>query len=359
MTEQGPVFNILSAAVQNRASDVHLKLETPPVLRIDGVLRAMNTPPLDVDHMNDVARALCAAAWLSEPTEGQKQLDFSLHIQGTGRFRCHLYRQRGAWSAAIRVIPEKVPTPKALRLPPVVKQIIEFDRGIVLVSGATGMGKSSTIASILAEMSQKRNLHILTIEDPIEFAIPQGLSIVSQRGIGPDVNSFDEALHASFREDPDVLFIGELRSPNAVDVALQAGESGHLCLSTIHTADATSTVQRIATMVPDDQRRNVLTRMAESLKAIISQRLIPMEGRPGRILATEVMVSSPSIKQAIRDPDKHKTITQLIAREATGTNNQSFDQHLITLVRNKLISEKTAESAASSPSDLLRSLRLA
>ncbi|MCP4644323.1 MAG: Flp pilus assembly complex ATPase component, partial [bacterium] len=162
----------------------------------------------------------------------------------------------------LRVIPENVPEPKDLRLPPVVSQVTDLERGIVLVSGATGMGKSTTVASILAQMAANRSLHIVTIEDPIEFIIPDGMSVVSQRAVGADVDSFDSALEASFREDPDVLFIGELRTSRAVEVALQAGESGHLCVSTIHTADAAATVARLAAMVPEDQQHAVLGRLA-------------------------------------------------------------------------------------------------
>jgi len=285
-------------------------------------------------------------------------VDFALHVEKTGRFRCHIYRQQGNWAAVLRIIPERVPDPKTLRLPPVIKQIADLTRGIVLVSGATGMGKSTTVASILTEMAANRSLHIVTIEDPIEFIIPDGKSVVSQRSVGVDVESFDDALRASFREDLDVLFIGELRSPLAVEVALQAGESGHLCISTIHTADAMSTIARVASMIPEDHKRNVLGRLSESLQAVICQRLVPMAGRTSRILVNEVLVTTPTLRQAIRDPAEHKSITQTVAREATGSNNQTFDQHLLTLVRNKLITLEIAEAAATCKADFQRALRL-
>ncbi len=352
------LYPILASAVQNKASDLHLKIGKPPILRINGELRELGSPPLTTSALWAMVKWLCSASGQPEPTNQDKQLDFSLQITGTGRFRCHLYRQRGDWAAAIRIVPENIPSPKDLRLPAVVNQMVGYERGIILVSGATGMGKSTTIAALLAEMSAKRSLHILTIEDPIEFVIPDGRSTITQRSIGIDVNSFEDALEAAFREDPDVLFIGELRSAHAVEVALQAGESGHLCISTIHTRDVTSTVSRIAAMVKDEMRATVLARLSEALKAVISQRLIPLSGRGGRILAAEVMVVTPTLRQAIRDPDKHKTIASLIAKESTGTNSQTFDQHLLTLVRNKLITVETAEAAATSPTDFLRALRL-
>jgi len=358
MTDASPILAILASAVQNRASDIHLKAGAPPILRIDGSLRPLNTPPLDGEHMREVVRTLTAAALLPEPREDRKQLDFALHVEGTGRFRSHLYRQQGSWAAVLRVIPENVPEPKSLRLPPVIKQISGLSRGIVLVSGATGMGKSTTVASILSSMAVNRKLHIVTIEDPIEFMIPDGKSVVSQRSVGVDVESFDDALHASFREDLDVLFIGELRSTLAVEVALQAGESGHLCFGTIHTSDAASTIKRIASMVPEDQKNNVLGRLSESLQAVICQRLVPMAGRTSRILVAEVLAMTPTLKQAIRNPAEHKSINQIIAREATGSNNQTFDQHLLTLVRNKLVSLEVAETFASCRADFMRALRL-
>lgn len=349
---------VMASAVKNRASDIHIKAGKPPMLRIDGTLRELDVPSLDVNTVTQDLESLAASAGLGELPGRETQIDFPYHLSGTGRFRCHLFRQRGSWAGLLRVIPEQIPGFDELRLPAVVKTINDLDRGIVLVTGATGMGKSTTCASIIANMAREKPVHVLSIEDPIEFLIPEVRASVSQRNVGIDVTSYEDALEAAFREDPDVLFIDELRSQQAVEVALHAGESGHLCISTIHTADVVSTVGRIGAMVPDDFRKNVLGRLAESLKIVISQRLIPMSGRAGRILAAEVMVVSPSIKEAIRDPSKHKTIPALIAREGSGSHCQSFDQHLIVLVRNKLISLETAKTAASSPSDMVRALRL-
>jgi twitching motility protein PilT len=349
---------VMASAVQNRASDIHIKAGKPPMLRIDGSLRELDVPPLDFHTVHQDLSSLCISAGFGELPAKETQIDFPFHLIGTGRFRCHLFRQRGGWAGLLRVIPEDIPGFDDLRLPTVVKTINDIDRGIVLVTGATGMGKSTTCASILAEMAETKPLHILTIEDPIEFIIPETRASVSQRNVGIDVGSYREALESAFREDPDVLFIDELRTQQAVEVALHAGESGHLCMSTIHTTDVVGTIRRIGSMVPDDFRKNVLGRLAESLRIIISQRLVPMAGRAGRILVAEVMVTTPSIKEAIRDPSKHKTIPALINREGSGSHCQAFDQHLLVLLRNKLITLDTAKAAASSPSDLVRALRL-
>lgn len=349
---------ILASAIQNKASDIHLKAGKPPIFRIDGLLRELDLPPMTESTVMKDLSSLCESAQREPLTEEIRQMDFPFHLEGTGRFRCHLFRQRGTWAGMLRVIPEEIPSYEDLRLPTVVKSINDLDRGIILVTGATGMGKSTTCAAIMAAMSATKNVHILTIENPIEFIIPEERASVSQRNVGVDVDSYEDALEAAFREDPDVLFIDELRSQRSVEVALHAGESGHLCLSTIHTTDVMSTVSRIGSMVPDDFRKNVLGRLADSLRMIISQRLIPLAGRTGRILTAEVAVMTPSLREAVRDSQKHKTIPSLIAREGTGSHCQTFDQHLLVLVRNKLITIDTAKAAASSPADLIRSLRL-
>lgn len=349
---------ILASALQNKASDIHIKAGKPPIFRIDGFLRELDLPPLTEAVVLRDLSSLCESAQGEPLPEDLFQIDFPFHLEGTGRFRCHLFRQRGTWAGMLRVIPEVIPSFEDLRLPTVVKSINDIDRGIILVTGATGMGKSTTSASILAAMGATKSVHILTIENPIEFIIPEKRASVSQRNVGVDVENYEDALEAAFREDPDVLFIDELRSQRAVEVALHAGESGHLCISTIHTTDVLSTVSRIGAMVPDDFRKNVLGRLADSLRMIISQRLIPMAGRTGRILSAEVAVMTPSLREAVRDPQKHKSIPSIIAREGTGSHCQTFDQHLLVLVRNKLITVDTAKAAASSPADLIRSLRL-
>lgn len=354
MTDGSPVFAILAAAAQNRASDIHLKIGVPPMLRIDGTLRPLDAPPLDPDQMREVVKALTAAARVPEPGEGAQQNDFALQVEGTGRFRTHLYRQRGSWAAALRVIPETVPEPDALRLPPVVNEIAALSRGLVLFGGAAGMGKSTTVASLLTTMAAKRNLHIVTIEDPIEFVIPDGKSVVSQRAVGVDAATYDEALSASFREDLDLLFIGELRTAWAVEVALQTGELGHLCFGAVGAPDVASTLARIANMIPAEQKNAMLARLAENLQAVICQRLVPMAGRASRILVAEVLSITPSLKQAIRNPAEHKSIDQMIAREAMGSSNRTFDQHLRALVREELVLAEVAEAAAAGRDDLMR-----
>jgi twitching motility protein PilT len=349
---------VLAAAMRNRASDVHLKEGKSPILRIDGVLRELDVPAYTRDSLYQDLAALCQSARVDVLPPDKWHMDFPFHLPGTGRFRCHVFRQRGAWAGMMRVIPEIIPSFEDLRLPTVAKTLVEMDRGIVLVTGATGMGKSTTVASILAAIAAARSVHILCIEDPIEFMIPEVRASVSQRNVGIDVDSYDNALEAAFREDPDILFLDELRTQKAVEVALHIGESGHLCVSTIHTADVLATITRISAMVPDEYRRSILGRLADSLKAVISQRLVPLAGRPGRILAAEVMVATPSVREVIRDVQKHKTLPATLAREGAGSHCQTFDQHLLVLVRNNLISLDTAKAAATNPSDLVRNLRL-
>jgi twitching motility protein PilT len=351
-------FAIMGSAVRNNASDIHIKVGKPPILRLDGLLRELNLPPLEEARVTKELATLCIAAGVEPLPEQASQLDFSHHEEGLGRFRCHLYRQQGSWAATLRVIPEAVPSFVDLRLPPIATSITELDRGIVLITGATGQGKSTTAASILASMAKSRSIHILTIENPIEFVLPGEVASVSQRAVGIDVESYEQALEAAFREDPDVLFIDELRSVKALEVALHAGESGHLCISTIHTADALSTISRIGSMVAEDLRRSILARLADSLRVVVSQRLVPLATPPGRVLAAEVMVATATVRDVIRDPGKHKSLPSVISREGPASNAQTFDQALMALVRANLISLDSARGAASSPDDLTRAMRL-
>jgi twitching motility protein PilT len=351
------VFNqLLAAAVKNGASDIHIKAGAPPALRIGGSLLPVKVPALVPDDTQNIASfVLSNARWRGE-LEQLRDWDTSYAVDEVGRFRVNIFRQKGNFALVLRAIPFNVPTVESLALPPVVKTMAEYERGLVLVTGVTGSGKSSTLAAIVRQINETTRAHILTIEDPIEFLHEDKLSRITQREIGPDTGNFAQALRAALRQDPDVILVGEMRDTETIEIALKAAETGHLVLSTVHTTDAAKTISRLCDAFPAEAQHAVRHRLAENLKGTISQRLLPKAQGKGRAVAAEIMVSTESIKEFIADPNRTNEIADYLAKNRDIYGTQSFDQHLSELYRNGVITLDVAKAAASNPSDFERAL---
>jgi twitching motility protein PilT len=268
----------------------------------------------------------------------------------------NVHRQRGSLSLVLRIIPGHVPTIEGLGLPPVLAQIAQEERGLILVTGATGSGKSSTLASMINYINDTRRVHILTIEDPIEFLHKNNLASITQREIGTDTRSFNIALRAALRMDPDVILVGEMRDAESIDLALKASETGHVVFSTVHTTDASKTIGRLLGVFPGEEQPAVRQRLAENLRATVSQRLLPRADGQGRAVAMEIMICTGMIQDQIRDPKANSSLKDTIEKGRTQYGMQSFDQHLTDLYRAGIINLETAMSAASNPADFERSL---
>lgn len=346
---------LLAAAIKAGASDIHLKVGLPPIFRMAGELREIKAPRLMPEDTRNAAIIL-----MNERAREQigtiKEYDGSYSIRDVGRFRVNVFKQRGTFECILRVIPYGIPTFEDLGLPAVLKTICEEERGLILVTGVTGSGKSSTLAAMVGYINNNYKKHILTIEDPIEFIHRDMKSSVSQREIGSDTDSFSSALRSALREDPDVIMLGEMRDYETIDTALKAAETGHLVLSTVHTTDASKTINRLVGVFPADEQNMVRLRLADNLKATISQRLLPRKGSNRRVVALEIMRSTLSIQECIREPDKTHEMKQYIEAGRDQYGMIGFDQHLSELYKAGLIELHVAKAAASNPSDFERAL---
>ena len=354
--EQRTFNQLLAAAVKNGASDIHLKSGAPPALRISGSLLPVKVPALMPEDTQAIAQFILAAARWKGDLHELRDWDTSYAVQDVGRFRVNVFRQKGNIALVLRAIPFEVPTVEALGLPPVVKSMAEYERGLVLLTGVTGSGKSSTLAAIVRQINETTRAHILTIEDPIEFLHEDKLSRVTQREIGPDTGTFAHALRAALRQDPDVILVGEMRDMETIDIALKASETGHLVLSTVHTTDAAKTIGRLCDAFPADAQEPLRHRLAENLKGTVSQRLLPKAQGKGRVVAAEIMVSTEAIKEYITDPERTHEITDYLAKNRDVYGTQSFDQHLSELYKSGAVTLDVAKAAASNPSDFERAL---
>ena len=354
--EQRTFNQLLAAAVKNGASDLHLKAGAPPALRINGALLPVKVPALMPEDTKAVADFILKGSRWKGSLDDLRDWDTSYAVEDVGRFRCNIFRQKGNFALVLRAIPFNVPTVESLGLPPVVKSMAEYERGLILLTGVTGSGKSSTLAAIVRQINETTRAHILTIEDPIEFLHEDKLSRVTQREIGPDTGGFSQALRAALRQDPDVILVGEMRDAETIEIALKAAETGHLVLSTVHTTDAAKTIGRICDAFPADAQEAVRHRLAENLKGSISQRLLPKATGKGRVVAAEIMVSTESIKDFIINPDRTHEMADYLAKNRDIYGTQSFDQHLAELYKGGQITLDVAKSAASNPSDFERAL---
>lgn len=346
----------LALGVQHGASDIHFRCGDPPTYRVNGVLRSLKTDKLLPAHTKQICSNLITDAAVLAQIDTMQEFDTSYSVAGSSRFRVNIYRQRGSLSAILRIIPDKVPTIDGLGLPPVLKTIAGYERGLVLVTGATGSGKSSTLASLVDHINSTEKLHVLTIEDPIEFLHRNNLASISQREIGADTKSFSIALRAALRQDPDVILVGEMRDLETIDIALKAAETGHLVFSTVHTVDAANTIGRLISVFPAEEQIFARMRLADSLKATISQRLLPRADGKGRVPALEIMVQTKSISEHIRESERTGAIKDVIEKGRDQYGMQSFDQHLTALYRGGHITLDTATSAATNAADFQRAL---
>lgn len=348
---------VLSAGVKYGASDIHFKVGMPPLLRIKKELNWIKAPKLAKEDTEDIVKHMLSHT--AHKGDAEKHvMDISYEMPDIGRFRANVFRQMGCLCVIMRVIPLKIPTFDDLGLPDGVRRAANLERGLVLVAGATGSGKSSTLAAVINQINSERKCHIITIEDPVEFVYKDMKSSVTQREVLLDTPDFADALRSAMRQDPDIILVGEMRDYETVDIAIKAAETGHLVFSTVHTTDTAKTINRIMSVFPASEQESARFRLAESLAAVIVQRLLPLKDSAGMIPACEVMFTSLSIKECITNPEKLSEINDFITkgRELMGT--QTFDQHIAELYHAGKITLGVAKSASTNPSDFERSLHL-
>ncbi|WP_243286547.1 type IV pilus twitching motility protein PilT [Geothrix terrae] len=337
------INELLTVVCEQGASDLHLKVGNHPIARIKGKLTPMTQfKRLVQEDTIAMAYAIMASDKQKAKFKENLDLDIAYSVPSLGRFRCNIFNQRGTVGLVLRVIPRKIYTIDDLMLPKVLKTICQEQRGLVLVTGTTGSGKSTTLAAMIDLINATRSEHILTIEDPIEYLHRDNLSIVNQREVEADCKTFATALRAALRQDPDVILVGEMRDLETIETALHAAETGHLVFSTLHTLDATETINRVISVFPPHHQKQIRLQMAAVLKGIISQRLVPRADGQGRVPAVEVMVATETVRTCIEDKDKTKMLKDVIAAGTAQYGMQTFDQSLYFLLRQGLITEEEA-----------------
>lgn len=342
---------IIKAAVDRGASDLHIKAGDVFRARIDGRLVPLTKQALSPEQTKAIALRLIPNEEDRARIDKLNDYDCSWGAPGIGRFRVNILRQRSSFMIVMRVIPFEVPTFEKLKMPEVMRRVTEAERGMILVTGVTGSGKSSTMAAMINHINSSRNKHIVTLENPIEFLHRDLQSSITQREIGVDTESFRSGLRAALRQDPDVILIGEMRDAETVDTGMKAAETGHLLLSTLHTPDAQSTILRIMAMFPPEEQEVVRVRLAETLHAVVSQRLLPRADGHGRVVAAEVMIVTATIRDLILEGEKINEIRDYIAEGREQYGMQTFDQHLSDLVQQGQCTFEVALAAATRPSD--------
>ncbi|MFN9308429.1 type IV pilus twitching motility protein PilT [Gemmatimonas sp.] len=350
------IERIIKAAVERGASDVHIKSGNTVRARIDGRLVVLTKQALTAEQTRAIALHLMSSDADRATIDTLRDYDCAWAAPGVGRFRVNILRQRASHSIVMRVIPETVPTVQSLGLPPVLTRIAHSERGMVLVTGVTGSGKSSTMAALVNEINASYEKHILTLENPIEFIHDDLKSSVTQREVGIDTDTFRMGLRAALRQDPDVILIGEMRDAETIDTSMKAAETGHLLISTLHTPDAVTTVMRIVAMFPPEEQQVVRMRLAESLHAVVSQRLLPRKSGQGRVVAAEVMINTGTIRDLIAE-GRLAEIRDYLA-DGSQYGMQTFDQHLTELVQGNVVDYEVAKGAATNPADFELSFRM-
>jgi twitching motility protein PilT len=341
---------ILQEMIKQNASDLHLKVGRPPTLRVNGELASLELPPMRPEDLKSLAEQLMTPKQVKEFAEN-KEADFAIGVPGIGRFRVNVYQQRGTIAYALRSIPYQARTIAELNLPSVVEEISLRPRGLVLVTGITGSGKSTALAAMVQHINEKRHANVITIEDPIEFLHRDINCHINQREVGTDTTSFGQALRRVLRQDPDVILLGEIRDLDTLDVALKAADTGHLVFSTLHTTDATQTINRILSFYPPHQQAEVRFALSSAMQAVISLRLVPRADKPGRVPACEVLINTAAVRDNIRDMTKALNIPDLIKDGTVQYGMQSFDQSLMSWYTKGMISYESAVFYATNPSE--------
>lgn len=350
------VDDYLKQFILEGVSDIHLKVHRPPLVRIHGSLREMDLPPLTEEDTTELARHLLRET-MWDQFKISNEIDTSYSIPGVTRLRLNIFKQRGTISIAIRLLSFDIPTIDSLNLPKVTREFSNAHRGLILITGATGSGKSSTLAAIINEINRTRDCHIITIEDPIEFLHRDIKSAINQREIGVDTDSFETAFRSSLRQDPDVILVGELRDTATMEIALRAAETGHLVLSTLHTTDAKETIGRFIDSFPGDMQNQVRIQLSANLVGVVSQRLLERNDQPGRVLATEVLINTAAIQECIQDPNRTCEIHELVEK-GENYGMHTFDQSILKVFKNGMINEDEAMHNVTSPNDFKVKLRL-
>ncbi len=347
--------SIVHGALQAGASDIHLRRGQPPFLRVNGMMGILDAPPLSADQVRHCVDVCAGGAGVLGAVTAH---EFSIELNGLARLRVSAFLSDGDWSLSLRLVPLTIPSFTDLRLPPVLKTLAQPRPGLMLITGPTGAGKSTTSAALINSMLQNHRLHLVSIEDPIEYRFVAASSCITQRELGRDAQGAVEALRQAMRMDPDVIFVGEIRDDAAFEVALHAAETGICVVATMHTQSALHTVTRLGSMAKPDQQPALRERVAEALRAVVSQRLMPRRGSTmARVVCTEVMVNNYSIREAMRDPARFKAIPGLIER-GQDQGMHTFDQALLALVSGGVIDVEVAATFAASPTNLRRSLQL-
>ncbi|MBW3623737.1 MAG: type IV pilus twitching motility protein PilT [Armatimonadetes bacterium] len=341
--------DLLTEMVQKGASDLHLSVGVPPMFRIDSRLMPSNYERLTPNESQRLAYDIMTDEH-TQRFESTMELDFSYTLGKKGRFRVNVYRDRGTVASAYRLIPSRIPTITDLGLPPVLEELSRRPRGLILVTGPTGSGKSTTLAAMINQINNERNLHIITVEDPIEYMHQHRTCVVNQRELGQDTKSFSNALRASLREDPDVILVGEMRDLETIEAAITAAETGHLVLATLHTNSAAQTVDRIVDVFPTGSQQQVRIQLSNTLEAVLTQQLVPRARSTGRTCAMEVMIATPAIRNLIREGKAHQ-ITSTITTSAN-VGMITMDQALRDLFQADMISYEDALSRAMNPDEL-------
>ena len=342
---------MLVEMLNRKASDLHIRVGVRPHIRVNGKLEQIATEPITIESVEQIVGQILNEKQ-RERFARKNEMDLALSVAKLGRFRINLFRQRGTTGIAIRAVNTVVPSFEELNLPPVIKKLAGDHRGLIIITGTTGSGKSTTLAGMIEDMNATSSRNILTVEDPIEYVYRDKKCIIAQREVGGDTDTFATALRHAFRQDPDVILIGEVRDLETMSIALTAADTGHLVLTTLHTLNVVETLTRIISFFPPHQHQQIRLLLAGTLKAIVCQRLLPRSDMPGRVPALEILINSGAIKECILDADKTIDITELLEQGGVQYGAQTFDQSIMKLHKQGIISFEEAMSNASNPDDL-------